>query len=130
MLKGKRSEKIALEIQTTVADAIVNRIRDPRVGFVTVTGAELSQDMKYATIFISVMGDEKSRKGSLVALNYAKGFFQKVIADELKLRFTPQVKFILDRSIDEAMKIDSILQQIHSEEKERPDAGDIVPDQG
>jgi ribosome-binding factor A len=130
MLKGKRSAKVAFEIQAVVADAILNRIRDPRVGFVTVTGAELSQDLKHATIFISVMGDEKRRKGSLIALNYAKGFFQKVIGDQLKLRSTPNVKFILDKSIDEAMKIDAILKEIQTKDEEGTDAGDTAPDQG
>ncbi|MBN1492668.1 MAG: 30S ribosome-binding factor RbfA [Candidatus Omnitrophica bacterium] len=130
MLQGKRNRKVALQVKSAVADAIVHEIRDPRVGFVTVTDADLSQDLKYATIYISVMGDEKQRKGTLIALNYAKGFFQRVIATELKLRFTPKVKFLLDDSIDEAMKIDSILKKIHSESDDERSERDTSADQG
>lgn len=130
MLQGKRNQKVALQIKTAVADAIVHQIRDPRVGFVTVTDAELSDDLKHATVFISILGDEKQRKGSTIALNRAKGFFQKVIADQLRLRFTPRVKFILDTSIDEGMKIDKILQKIDEEKKEDGfDAGSTSTDQ-
>ncbi|MFC1809738.1 30S ribosome-binding factor RbfA [Candidatus Omnitrophota bacterium] len=132
MLQGKRNQKVALEVKTAIADAIVHKIRDPRVGFVTVTDVDLSPDLKHATIYISVMGDEKKKKGSLIALNYAKGFFQKIVASKLHLRFTPKVKFIIDASIEEGMKIDAILRKIKSEEDDNDstDTDDTSTDQG
>ena len=116
MLKCKRSEKIALEIKEIIAETVLTDMRDPRIGFVTITDVGMSNDLRMATVYFSVFGDEKEEKGVNIALNRAKGFFQKRIAGILQLRYTPKLRFLPDRSVRENLKIDAIINQIHSEE--------------
>ena len=128
MLYGKRNEKIALQIKGTIAEALIHEMRDPRIGFVTVTAVELSDDLKHAAVYVSVMGNDKEREGALIALNHATGFFQKTVAGNLTLRFTPKIRFVLDRSVDEGMKIDTILAQLRAEEGPDGTADDTAHD--
>ena len=124
MLHGKRNQKVALEIKQVVAEALLLKARDPRLGFVTVTDVDLSPDLKNAKVYVSVWGEEKEKESTLISLNHAKSFYQKEMASRLNLRRTPKIHFALDRSIDQGVKIDGILNQIASEETEPDQDGE------
>ncbi len=95
---------------------ILTRIRDPRLGFVTVTHVDMTQDLKSALVFYSVMGDKEKRRDSQAALEHATGFLQKAIGTTLKLRYTPKLSFQFDDSLNQGLEIDRLIQTIQKEE--------------
>ena len=120
-MQGKRVDRVGHLVQQEMSRLILSRVKDPRVGFVTVTHVKMTADLKSAVVFVSVMGEEKIRLSTIEALDHARGFFQHEIGDALKLRFTPRIQFELDRSIDHSMEIDRILRTIsHETPAEQP----------
>lgn len=111
-MQGKRVDRVGHLVQQEMSRLIVERIRDPRVGFVTVTHVKMTPDLKSAVVFVSVMGDEKAKLDSIAGLEHARGFFQHEIGDSLKLRFTPRIQFELDRSLERGLEIDRILRDV------------------
>jgi ribosome-binding factor A len=114
-MPGFRKERIEKQIRMIVADALLKDIKDPRIGFVTVTGAKLNKDKSAAIVSVSVMGDEKSKKKSMIGLNSAKGFFQYKLGKEMQMRNTPKVIFHLDSSIEEGVEMVNTIMQIEEE---------------
>ena len=107
-----RAERIAFQMQREISDIIQNQVKDPRVGFVTVTGVEVTNDLQHAKVFVSVLGSEAERANSLQALERAKGFIRTEIGRRIRLRLTPEIHFKLDESMDYSMKIGKVLHQI------------------
>lgn len=101
-------------VREVIGVAVAARIKDPRLGFVTVTGAEVSGDLRHAKVFYSVLGSEKSKRLTLEALQAAQGFLQGEIARNLHLKRTPELEFLYDHSIDQGMRIEVM---IESEER-------------
>lgn len=114
-MQGKRADRVANLIKQELASAFSRQLRDPRIGFVTITDVKVSDDLKYARVFYSVMGDEITKEETAKGLEKAKGYLQHDIAENLKLRFTPHLSFAVDPSLDEGMKIDMIIRKIHEE---------------
>ncbi|MDQ6744689.1 MAG: 30S ribosome-binding factor RbfA [Actinomycetota bacterium] len=96
-------------VRAVLSDAISSQLKDPRVGFVTVTGVKTSPDLRHARVFVSVLGDELARGESLAGLRSAHGFLQGRVAAELTLKHTPALTFQLDESIDRGMRITELL---------------------
>jgi ribosome-binding factor A len=96
-------------VQECLADAIARQVRDPRIGFVTITGVTVSPDITHAIIRVSVMGSEEDKVRALDGLNSAKGFLRSHLAGALKLRVTPELQFSLDRGLEHAQRIDELL---------------------
>ena len=117
-----RKEKLASQIVKEVSDIIFKEIKDPRLGFVTVTKAVVSPDYKYAKVFISVLGDDRKKKLSLEALKHAEGFFQRELSRRLKLRSAPELSFVRDDSIDKTFKMISLINKIQKERGPGTDA--------
>ena len=115
-MQGKRSERVASLIKEELASVLAQGLKDPRVGFVTITDVYVSDDLKYARVFYSVLGTEARKEETANGLEQARGYLQHDLALKLKLRFTPHLSFIPDSSIDEGMKIDGIIRKIHEEE--------------
>lgn len=92
--------------------AILTEVRDPRVKGVTVIGVEMAPDMKSAKVSVSVMGDEKREKLSLAGLQNSAGFLQKKIADEIDMRYTPRLTFVLDKGVKNSLEIARILSEV------------------
>lgn len=122
MLGGKRSERVAELIKAELGRMILMKLKDPRLGFVTITRVALSADLRHARVWYSVLQSQPKAENTAQALESAKGFLQHELADALKLRLTPVLTFEVDHSIDHSIKIESIIQQIHSDEdkKETP----------
>ncbi len=115
-MQGKRIERIAELIKQSLGQNILTKIRDPRLGFITVTHVDITPDLRYAKVFYSVLGDEKIKKSTSVALDRARGFLQKELAHEIKMRVTPILQFQYDDSLEQNLKIEQILRKIHDEE--------------
>jgi ribosome-binding factor A len=98
-------------MREVLSDAIATDIKDPRVGFVTVTGVETSSDLRHARVYVSVLGDDPTREGTLDGLRSAHGFLQRRLASELRLKHTPALTFAYDDSIDHCMRINELLDE-------------------
>jgi len=91
-------------------------VRDPRVGFVTITGVSVSPDLRNARVFVSVLGAPEARRASVDALNSAAGFFRRSVFKTLRLRHAPSIAFELDESLDRGERIEETLRRIHQDE--------------
>jgi ribosome-binding factor A len=98
-------------MREVLSDVIATEIKDPRVGFVTVTGVKTSPDLRHARVYVSVLGDEGAREASLDGLRSAHGFLQRRLAAQLSLKHTPALTFEYDDSIDKGMRITELLDE-------------------
>jgi len=115
----KRSEKVAEAIHEIVSAIFVRGVKDPRVGFVTVTGVKVTDDLHLATVYYTVIGSDDEKKDTARALDHARGFFRSAIGRELRMKYVPDVTFRYDSSVEYGNRIESILREIATEE--RPD---------
>ncbi|MCE5195043.1 MAG: 30S ribosome-binding factor RbfA [Nitrospiraceae bacterium] len=111
MLPYKRSQRVGDLIREEIADIIMNKVKDPRIGFITVTGAEITDDLKHAKIFISILKEEE-KKITFDVLNTAKGFIRSELSKRLKMKFIPSISFRIDASIEYGSKIEKLLKDI------------------
>lgn len=108
-----RSGRINEEIKREISDIIQNNIRDPRLSaMVSVTKVDVTKDLRYAKVFVSIFGDDDSKNKSLGALKSSSGFIRREIGHRINLRYTPEVMFELDTSIEHGMHINALLAQI------------------
>ncbi|HKW41392.1 MAG TPA: 30S ribosome-binding factor RbfA [Gemmatimonadales bacterium] len=107
-----RPERVAEAIRQTVAAFLTSAVRDPRVGFVTVTAVEVSADLAHARVRVSVMGTEQEKATSLEGVASAARFLRAQLARELSLRVTPELRFELDRGVEHAQQIDRVLRDL------------------
>ncbi|GAQ94677.1 ribosome-binding factor A [Thermodesulfovibrio aggregans] len=107
----KRSQRLGILLREEVAQIILHKIKDPRLGFITVTDVELSDDLRQAKVFISVLKSEE-REFTLQILNEAKGFIRSEIAKRLRIKIIPTFEFVFDESIERGFRIDQLLKEI------------------
>lgn len=118
---SKRTQQVADEIQRILGDVIQYELKDPRVGFATVVGVDVSADLQHAKVRISVMGDEAQRRETMEGLERAKGFMRRQVAQELRhLRMVPELHLALDTSLDYSLHIDDVLRKVAQERAENP----------
>jgi ribosome-binding factor A len=110
----KRSARVSDLIREEVADIIMHKIKHKTLGFVTVTGAKISDDLRHAIIYLSVLNAEDSSK-TVHKLNSASSFIKGELGRRLKMRYVPTVKFMIDEAVQYGRKIDKILDDINSE---------------
>ncbi|MBI5145396.1 MAG: 30S ribosome-binding factor RbfA [Candidatus Omnitrophica bacterium] len=115
-----RQERVAEAIQKEVSIIIHDELKDPRLGFVTVTRVELTPDLRYAKIFFSVLGKDEDYKKTKEALDSALGFIRRLVAERINLRFAPEISFREDRSSEYSVKIQEILNEIKELDESRP----------
>ncbi len=108
----RRVERVAEAIKEEVSLIIQKEVRDPRLGFLTVTAVELSSDLRYAKIFISVYGGQEERIKTLKGLQSATRFIRREMGRRIKLRYTPEIVFKWDESQEKAAHIDGLIRQI------------------
>jgi ribosome-binding factor A len=119
MGKGFRKDRLASEIVKETSKIILYELRDPRKGFVTITRAKVSDDYRYAKIFVSIMGTPKQKKLVLGGLKHAQGFVQKELSRRIQMRSFPEINFELDESIEKAFKISNMIDKLTRERKVR-----------
>ena len=105
----RRPDQVAEVVRQVVAEALLREIRDPRIQMVTITGIEVSPDLSYARILVTVHGDEAERDLALEGLERASGFLRSRVAKALATRITPALTFVADRGQEHAAKIEAIL---------------------
>jgi ribosome-binding factor A len=111
MLPYKRSDRVSHNLQKEISDIIMNRVKDPRVGFLTITGVEVARDIKTAKVFVSVLND-KERSDTMDALEAARGYVRKELKNRLRMKVIPELTFIIDTSPQYADKIGRLLRDI------------------
>lgn len=116
-LKMARREKIAEAIKKEVSLIIHDELKDPRLGFITVTKVELTADLQQAKIFFSVLGKDQDYKKTKEALDSALGFIRRLIAQRIRLRFVPEIIFKEDRSTEYSIRIQEVLDQIKEQDE-------------
>ena len=119
MGKSYRKERLNESIKELLSELILGRIKDPRVGLVTITSVNVSADLASARVYFSVMGGEEQRDESKKGLISAKNFLRKTIGRELKLRSAPDFRFIYDDALDRSMEIDSAIKKIHRDAEDQ-----------
>lgn len=110
-MKERRAARLGEQIREQVAELIANKLKDPRIGFVTVTRVELTADQRIAKILVGVLGDDESRKKSLAGLRQAAGFVRRELARELRMRFVPEVLFEYDRGLEATDRVAQLLEE-------------------
>lgn len=110
-----RISRVGEEIKKELSLLLQRGLKDPRIGFVTVTDVEVTSDLQLAKVFVSIFGDDEQRKASLAGLQKAKGYLRTEIGRRVKLRHVPDFVFKLDESIDYGNRIESILREISTE---------------
>ena len=122
MSTHSRPERVAQMVQQLLGEIFARGMRDPRIGFVTITGVKMSPDLREARVYWTVHGDPEQRKHTAKGLDNARGFLRCEIASELRLRVTPELHFSYDEAIDRGERIEQLIRQVHDEEKDRQDA--------
>jgi ribosome-binding factor A len=111
MLPYKRSQRVSDLLRKEIADIIIYRLKDPRIGFITVTGVDVTDDIKMARVYVSIFQDE-GRKTTLEILNSAKSFIRSELSKRLRMKFIPSIEFRLDTSIEYGTRIEQLLKEI------------------
>ena len=105
----RRTQRVADLITREVAAIVQREVKDPRIGLITFTGADVSPDLRSAKILYTVLGDEKQRGDSQAGLERARGFIRRELSHRLTTKVTPDIKFVFDPSLDRAMRLEELL---------------------
>lgn len=116
-MKAQRMQRIDHEIQRVLGTLISQELKDPRLGFTTVTRVEITQDLKHAKVFVSVIGDRHVAKQTMDALDHAARFLRGELGREVKLRYTPELQFVEDRSTERAINLSKTLREVRGGEQ-------------
>jgi ribosome-binding factor A len=114
-----RANRVGEQMKKELSDIIGRKIKDPRIGFVTVTDVQVSGDLQQAKVYISVLGDEEQRENTLKGLAKAKGFIRTEVGQRIRLRKTPEIIFEWDESMEYGNRINTILHQLQNDNNVR-----------
>ena len=124
-MSSQRPGRVQEAIRQETSKIVHVEMKDPRIGFITITKVDLTKDLRYARIYFSILGEDKAKKLALKGLNSAKGYIKGLLADRIKLRFMPEIVFAIDESLEHAKHIYDILDQIKKEKHNaKSDRGD------
>ncbi len=110
-----RAERIAELVRQEISDVLKKKINDPRIGFTSITHVDVTDDLKHASIYVSVYGNQEKKDSTMAGLSSAKGFIRSAIAPRFDLKFFPELAFKLDNSIEHASKVFAIIDKLHNE---------------
>ncbi|NMO21960.1 30S ribosome-binding factor RbfA [Pyxidicoccus fallax] len=117
MTTHSRPERVGQEIQAAIGDLLARgMLRDPRIGYITITGVKVSPDLRVARVFYSMIGSEQERAETQKGLEAAKGFVRREVTSAVNLRVSPEIFFTFDESVGEGDKIDRLLREVRSKE--------------
>src|SRR4051812_49961484 len=106
---SERMRRVDTAVRQVLGDALSQDLQDPRVGFVTVTDVKTSADLRHARVYVSILGSPAEQEATLEGLRSAHGYLQRRIASELHLRNTPELRFILDDTVEKAFRVEKLL---------------------
>jgi ribosome-binding factor A len=107
-----RPERVQEALRQEISRVALEEIKDPRIGFLTITKVELTKDLRYAKVYFSVLGGAKEKALALKGLNSAKGYIKGMVADRIKLRLVPDISFRIDESIEHTKEIYDLFERI------------------
>jgi ribosome-binding factor A len=113
----ERVQRVAEEIKKEIGRIIHNELNDPRIGFVTITKVDLSRDCRFAKVYFSLLGSKKQLRDTQVGLARSKGFIRKLLAQRVKLRYTPEIVFKLDEGIEYSIHISQVLEKLKEKDE-------------
>ncbi len=113
-----RMRRVNEAVREVLSGRLAEGLKDPRVGFITVTSVETSPDLRHARVFVSVLGDEREREQTLEGLRSSRGFLQARVGAELKMKRTPTLDFVYDASVDHGMRISRLLDEVAPDPEE------------
>ena len=119
MLQYTRAERLGDLMQREISDILHRQVKDPRIGFCTLIRVDLSGDLRHAKVRVSIMGTESQQKSTLAGLKSATGFIRREIGRRIALKHTPEIVFILDRSVDHSIRIAQLIKEEQKEEKSK-----------
>lgn len=105
-------------LKQAISSIIHGELKDPRIGFLTVTNVEVTPDMRVVKVYYSILGTAKNKKDTAVGLNQAKGYIRRLMAERVKLRYAPEILFYLDEANEYTQRIQEIIDKIHEKDKE------------
>jgi ribosome-binding factor A len=114
-----RVERVTQTIKRELSNIIHDELKDPRVGFVTLTRVEVTKDLRIAKVYYSVLGNDKEKKNSVIALESAKGFMRRLIGERIDLKFVPELIFKEDRSIEYSIFIEQELEKLKNQNEHK-----------
>lgn len=124
-MNNKRINRISEEVKKVVSDIITNELKDPRISPITsVTYVEVTRDLRYAKIYISVLGDEDEKTDTINGLESAKGFIRREIGNRIDLRYVPEPIFSLDDSIEQGIYMSKLIDKVNKEDEKRKENND------
>lgn len=112
-----RMRRVDVAMRQVLSGAVPQDLKDPRVGFVTVTDVKTSPDLRHARVYVSVLGDESVREASMAGLQSAHGFLQRRVASELRLKHTPTLQFLYDDTAERAQRLDRLIDEVAPREE-------------
>ena len=112
----QRTEKVQKLAQQVLGESIQD-LKDPRIGFATVTAVRISPDLRHARVFVSVMGTDEEQKATIAGLDHAKAHLRAELGRQIRLKYLPELKFELDNALDEALRIEALIHKMHESEE-------------
>ncbi|WP_303903808.1 30S ribosome-binding factor RbfA [Thiohalomonas denitrificans] len=116
-----RARRVGEQMQRDLAELIQRELNDPRVGFVTISGVEVSRDLEHAKVFVSLLDQQGDAEQSLQALTHAAGFLRRELGRRMSTRTVPRLRFVLDTSIQEGSRLSSLIDEAVRRDRERRD---------
>ena len=110
-----RANRVGEQMKKELTDIIGRKLKDPRIGFVTVTDVRVTGDLQQATVYVSVLGNEEQKEKTLIGLSKATGFIRSEIGKRIRLRITPEITFEWDESLEYGQRIETLIHQSHNE---------------
>ena len=116
-----RQRRLGELLKHEISELILREIKDPRIGFASITSVEVAADLRTAKIFVSVLGTESERKSSLAGLRSAAGFIRRELGNRLRLKYVPEITVIYDKSIEEGARISALIDSVVQEKNDASD---------
>lgn len=121
-MNNKRLNRISEEVKRVVSELIYNGLKDPRVNsMTTITNVEVTRDLRFAKIYVSVFGDKDEKENTIIGLESAKGFIRKEIGSRIDLRYAPEPVFYLDESIEQGLYMSKLIEDLNKDNKDLED---------
>jgi ribosome-binding factor A len=117
-MQYKRTDRLGEAIQQEISRIIQTELRDPRVGFVTITGLSLSADLRVAKVFVTVMGGVDAARKALTGLQSATPYVRRLLGERVKAKYTPELEFLIDRSLEEQAHLDRLFRELEKDHRE------------
>jgi len=126
-MSASRMRRVDEAVRAVLSDVITQELKDPRVGFVTVTAVKTSPDLRHARVYVSVLGEEQTRAASLAGLSSAHGFLQRRLASELRLKHTPTLEFAYDDTVERGVRLSQLIEGGGPASAGEPEGGTRLP---